>query len=122
MHSNDEAPRDVVLLAGGDLGARARVLRAANQAGLELVTSSIEGLLDALQASTVGVLIIDLDEAGAAGLAALNDARARGSSPERVLGFYSHVDDRLGERARATGCEALPRGRFWRTLPQLLGG
>lgn len=122
MHTNDDALSEIVLLAGGDLGARARVLHAANEADLELVTTSVEGMLDALEASTVRVLIIDLDEARAAGLGALNSARARGLAPARVLGFFSHVDDELGEQARSAGCEALPRGRFWRTLPQLLGG
>ena len=38
----------------------------------------------------------------------------------RAIGYFSHVDEALGEAARARGLEAWPRGRLLRDLPTLL--
>ena len=110
-----------VLLVGGDLMARARVEQAASAAGAAMASASPEGLEEALRASAPGLVVVDLDACGAAILPRLEAARAAGLLQGRVLAFYSHVDEALGDAARAAGCEALPRGRFWRTLPELVG-
>jgi hypothetical protein len=40
-----------------------------------------------------------------------------------VVGFASHVDDELIDAAREAGCrEVLPRSRFFRRLPEIVGG
>ena len=39
----------------------------------------------------------------------------------RVVGFASHVDADTLAAARAAGCDALPRSRFFRVLPELAG-
>jgi hypothetical protein len=104
---------DVVALVGGDLAARARVGDAAARVGLELVTTTPMGLPGVLQGGRVQLVIIDLDNASPDSLDVVAESEP---STARVVGFYSHVDLELGQRARAAGIEAFPRGRFWREL------
>lgn len=68
----------------------------------------------------VDVVVLDLDDGGRDLLASLTEAASRGILPERVVGYYSHVQQDLGEEARAAGVAAYPRSRFWRELPALL--
>jgi hypothetical protein len=110
----------VLLLVGGDLQARARLEPAADAAGMRLDTTSAEALQEALESLSPEVVVLDLDAEGTAVLGAVAAARRSGISLGRVVGFYSHVDAPLGEAARRAGCEAHPRGRFWRSLPDLL--
>jgi hypothetical protein len=105
------------VLLGGDLAARARVAEAAARAGLELVTTSPAGLSGALRGGRVRLVIVDLDDAADA----LDVVAEQRPSSARVVGFYSHVDVELGQRARAAGIEAVPRGRFWRELSGMVG-
>jgi hypothetical protein len=62
------------------------------------------------------VVVLDLDEVGVEPLASLRAAGYEG----RVVGFYSHVDEALGERAQSAGIEVHRRGRFWRQLAEIL--
>ncbi len=104
-----------LLLASRDLAAKARVADAASRAGWEMVTARIVDLRGALAEHAPELVVVDLDEGGESALSAL------GAGPRaRTIGFFSHVDGALGDAARAAGVEAVPRGRFWRTLPQLL--
>ncbi len=114
--------RRTVLLVGGDLMARARLEAAAREAGAELVIASRETLEAELVENRPAMVVLDLDAGGDRLLAALGRARARGLVPERVVGYFSHVDAALGQAAGAAGCEAMPRGRFWRSLAELLRG
>lgn len=100
-----------LLLASRDLAARARVQDAAERSGWSMATASPRDLGRAAAEHAPALLVIDLDEASVDVL---------GSPGVRAIGFFSHVDRPLAEAARAAGIEAVPRGRFWRTLPQLL--
>ncbi len=112
--------RRTVLLVGGDLMARARLEAAAREMGVELVTSSQETLETKLRERRPAMVVLDLDIGGDGVLAALERARGQDLVPERVVGYFSHVDATLGQAARAAGCEAMPRGRFWRSLTEIL--
>ncbi|MGH2820888.1 MAG: hypothetical protein ACRDJ5_09565, partial [Actinomycetota bacterium] len=79
------------------------------------------GLRAALASDPPSVLVLDLDQGRDEVLSELEAARGEGAAAGRVVGYFSHVDEPLGAAARAAGCEALPRGRFWRELPELLG-
>ena len=105
-----------MVLVGGDLGARARVADATARAGVKLVTTAPEGLSGALGGGRVRLVILDLDDSSAA----LEAVSQRDPPAARLVGYYSHVDQELGQRARAAGVDALPRGRFWRELPGLV--
>lgn len=109
-----------VLLVGGDLSAKARLEAAAAVAKMELRLATFGGMTAALSASKPAVLVLDLDEGREGVLAELMAAGAEGLTPDLVFGYFSHVDEDLGEAARAAGCEPVPRGRFWRTLPDIL--
>ena len=100
--------------------ARARLEQAAGDAGLSVATAPPERLDDALRAHEPDVVILDLDAGGRELLDRLEEARTGGALRARVVGYFSHVDADLGAAARAAGCEALPRGRFWRALPEVL--
>ena len=100
--------------------ARARLAEAARRAGADLITCPVEGLRRALEEEQPAVVVLDVDAGGTSLLAELQELRAQGLVAAPVLGYFSHVDDQLGEAARQAGVETLPRGRFWRELPQLL--
>jgi hypothetical protein len=100
-----------LLLASRDLAARARVQDAVERSGWSMATASPGDLGPAAAEHAPALVVIDLDEAG---------VDALGPPGVRAIGFFSHVDRPLAEAARAAGIEAVPRGRFWRTLPQLL--
>jgi AmiR/NasT family two-component response regulator len=112
----------VVVAVTGDLMARARLEDAAARAGVRLVTASTDSFAEKLHAFRPDLLIVDLDAGREKLLTRLDEARAHGFLPGRVIGFVSHVDVDLAEAARAVGCEAMARGGFWRSLPGLLSG
>jgi hypothetical protein len=101
--------------------ARARLERAAADAGAELYSTSPGKMVDAIGAERPDIIVLDLDGGGAAVLDSLTEARAAGLATGRVVGYFSHVDGSLRAQAQAAGCRALPRGRFWSTLPEELG-
>ncbi|MGH2817383.1 MAG: hypothetical protein ACRDJS_02840 [Actinomycetota bacterium] len=104
-----------VLFVGDDLLARARVEEAAKRSGAKLEVVAPEKV----ERTAVGgedLVLVDLDRAGPDVLAVLSEA----ATSARVVGYFSHVDEELGRRARDGGLEALPRGRFWRELPAIL--
>ena len=68
------------------------------------------------------VLVVDLDRVGRSGLDDLRGVVALDGGPERVIGYFSHVDSDLGEAARGAGIEVYPRSRFWRELKPILRG
>ncbi|MBA2274608.1 MAG: hypothetical protein H0W21_12030 [Actinobacteria bacterium] len=113
-------PTQVVLLVGGDLLATARLERAATDAGAHLRSTSPEKMMDAIRSERPDVVVLDLDRGRSAVLESLSEARDQGLSTGRVVGYFSHVDGTLRAQAQAAGCRALPRGRFWNSLPEEL--
>ncbi|MGH2828214.1 MAG: hypothetical protein ACRDKF_14730 [Actinomycetota bacterium] len=110
--------RGTVVMIGGDLMARARVEEAAQAAGLRLVRLALEDL-DALERPPqADVVVLDLDDGGRDLIDRWAALAGEGAPP--TIGYFSHVDVALGEHAAARGIEALPRGRFWRTLGETL--
>jgi ActR/RegA family two-component response regulator len=111
-----------IVVVDADLSARARVETAAGRHGLEVVTSTGARLGATLERTSAVAVVVDLDQGGTDALAAVEEARRADLLPARVVGFFSHVDADLGRAARAAGIEALPRGRFWSGLEELLEG
>ena len=106
------------MLVGGDLNARARLERAARAHGGEVIATTVAGLPDAL--SGARLVVVDLDAGGREVIDALAAARDAGDMVVPVVGYFSHVDHALGTAARAAGIEALPRGRFWREVDEIV--
>lgn len=109
-----------VLLVGGDLMATSRLLDASSRAGVTFDSASVDEFRARLRDTRPSLVVIDLDQGRERALTELQAARDEGSLPERVVGYYSHVDRALGEAAEKAGCEAWPRGKFWSSLEQLL--
>jgi hypothetical protein len=110
---------DAIFVGADDLMARTRVEQAAAAAGVELRRVRPTSLVEELRAKPVDLVVIDLDAGRAAVVAEVAAARDEGLLPARTVGFFSHVDADLGRAARAAGCEALPRGRFFATLAEV---
>jgi hypothetical protein len=68
-------------------------------------------------ASGADVVVVDLGRPGV--LEALPALVATGA---RVIGFGSHVERATLDAAAATGCEAMPRSQFFRSLGDLAAG
>ncbi len=75
----------------------------------ELVAAAVEGVAT--------LVVADLGRPGV--LEALPAVVATGA---RVIGFGSHVERSTLEAAAATGCEAMPRSLFFRSLGDLAAG
>lgn len=112
----------VVVAVSGDLMARARLEDGAARAGARLEMASTDSFTEKLRSLRPDLLVLDLDAGRDKVLQRLDEARGHGWLPPRVIGFVSHVDEELAAAARAAGCEPLPRGRFWRTLQEILAG
>ena len=112
--------RGTVVMIGGDLMARSRVESAAEANSLRLVRLDPKELVALERPPQADVVVLDLDDGGRA----LIDrwVALAGDEAPRTIGYFSHVDVALGEHAAANGIEAMPRGRFWRTLDETLAG
>ncbi|MDP9226972.1 MAG: hypothetical protein M3P18_24630 [Actinomycetota bacterium] len=109
-----------VMLVGGDLMAKSRIVDATSKAGVTFESTTVNDFSEHLRTIRPSVVVIDLDEGRDAVLQELRAARAEGLLPSRTVGYYSHVDRTLGEAATEAGCDAWPRGKFWGNLQQLL--
>jgi CheY-like chemotaxis protein len=107
-------------LASGDLNARARISQAAEAIGATWEATSLDGLQDALDERSFDLLILDLDADTTNALDAVAAARSRGSLPQEVIGYYSHVDAEAAQRAREASITPVRRGRFWTQLTNYL--
>jgi CheY-like chemotaxis protein len=102
-----------------DLFFQMKLAETAKHLGLEVkVASNPDSLLQLLDPPPA-MVIVDLN-AREAPLDAV--ARVRSVQPSvPVIGFLSHVQAELGERARAAGFdEVMPRSKFTMNLPQIL--
>ena len=109
-----------VVLVGGDLMARSRVEAAASAGASQLFRADPDTMVAVVTERDPDILILDLDGGREKALEGLETLRARGVRPRRVVGYFSHIDNQLGQAAREAGCEAMARSRFWRSLPELL--
>jgi len=113
----------MILAAVDELFFKIKIVEAAKQVGARLATASTAA--DALaraRAERPGLIILDLHSAPCAPLEVL---RALKADPDLksipTLGYFSHVEAEVGERALEAGCDqVLPRSAFSARLPDLL--
>lgn len=91
-----------IQIVGRDLKDRDRLDRAAAAAGL--ATSPAEG--------SPALVVIDLDREGV-------PAALPAGVP--AVGYYSHIDEGIAERAAAAGITPIRRGAFWADLGEIIG-
>ena len=113
----------MVLAAVDDLMFKVKILETAKQVGARVATASTAA--DALaraRAERPALIILDLHSAPCAPLDVLEALKA---DPDLktipTLGFFSHVEAEVGQRALEAGCDqVLPRSAFSAKLPDLL--
>jgi hypothetical protein len=91
-----------IRIVGRDLKDRDRLERAATALGLGVDTGD----------GPPALIVIDLDREGVP-----TDLPPGITS----VGYYSHVDAKVAERAEALGIAAIRRGTFWTDLEAILG-
>ena len=89
-------------VVGRDLKDRDRLERAAKAAGLGLGPQRDE---------PPAIVVIDLDREG------IPTDLPPGAL---AVGYYSHVNEAIAERAEAAGIAAIRRGTFWKDIDQIL--
>lgn len=105
-----------VLAIVDDLMFRATIEAAAGQAAAAVALAKDRSALG----SRSELLLIDLHLTADDPLAIVALAK-RLDNPPRIVGFYSHVQRGLAQRAQQAGCDVvLPRSAFVRELPRLL--
>jgi CheY-like chemotaxis protein len=103
-----------------DLFFQAKLIETAKQLGVELRTCATPEALTAEIGSCVpNLIVVDLN-ARSNPLEAIERVRANGREIP-LIGFLSHVQVDLAERARAAGCaDVMPRSKFTQNLATIL--
>jgi|SRR5215831_11802417 len=109
-----------VLALIDDLFFQSKLLETAKQLGVDVRMCTTPDALDAeLAKSTPRLVVVDLN-ARANPLDAVGRVHAGGREIP-LIGFLSHVQRDLAERARAAGCsEVMPRSKFTQNLATIL--
>jgi CheY-like chemotaxis protein len=103
-----------------DLFFQVKLMETAKQLGVELRTcTTADALANEVGAHLPKLVVVDLN-ARSNPLEAIE--RVRASGPEiPLIGFLSHVQVDLAERARAAGCpDVMPRSKFTQNLATIL--
>ena len=109
-----------MVVATSDLMALARVKESAARHGRDVATTSPEALVEVVRTTSAEFLVLDLDWGGIPLVEAASRLDRDDPSAPRVLAFFSHVDESLGAAAEREGFETFARGKFWRSLDDLL--
>jgi CheY-like chemotaxis protein len=126
VNENANSATDVLALVD-DLFFQAKLVETARKLGVVLKTVSTgAALVQALGQQQVGVasgrprlVVVDLNARQGA-LEAIEQLQRSGNSIP-VIGFLSHVQTELAQRARAAGCkQVMPRSSFTMNLPEIL--
>jgi len=102
-----------------DIFFQAKMMETAKQVGVELRSFSTgEALLAEWEKQQPKLVVVDLNARRSA-MEVIAAVRARRANI-RVIGFFSHVQTELAQRARDSGCaEVMPRSKFTRELAAL---
>jgi CheY-like chemotaxis protein len=126
VNENANGATDVLALVD-DLFFQARLAETARKLGVKLKTVSTGAtLVKMLEAAPDGVpgdlprlVIVDLN--ARQGAVEAIEQLQRSGNPIPVIGFLSHVQTELAERARAAGCkQVMPRSSFTANLSEIL--
>jgi len=126
VNENANGATDVLALVD-DLFFQARLAETARKLGVTLKTVSTgASLVKMLEAAPDGVpgdlprlVIVDLN--ARQGAVEAIEQLQRSGNPIPVIGFLSHVQTELAERARAAGCkQVMPRSSFTANLSEIL--
>lgn len=110
----------LILALVDDLFFQAKLVETAKQLGIELkVCGSGSALISSIEHENPRLIIVDLN-ARQGPIEAVEQLQTSGVRTP-VIGFLSHVQKDLAERARAAGCtEVMPRSLFTQRLATIL--
>jgi len=110
---------DVVVLVD-DLFFQSKIVETARHAGVDLkLCGTPDVFIAEIERSAPALAIVDLN-ARANPLSAIERLQAAGNLVP-VIGYLSHVQTELAERAKAAGCrEVMPRSKFSMNLAAIL--
>jgi CheY-like chemotaxis protein len=126
VNENANGTTDVLALVD-DLFFQARLAETARKLGVTLKTVStgaalvktLEAAPDVVPGDLPRLVIVDLN-AHQGAVEAIEQLQ-RSGNPIPVIGFLSHVQTELAERARAAGCkQVMPRSGFTANLSEIL--
>lgn len=126
VNENANGATDVVALVD-DLFFQARLSETARKLGVTLKTVStgaalvktLEAAPDVVRGDFPRLIIVDLNARQGA-VEAIEQLK-RSGNPIPVIGFLSHVQTELAERARVAGCkQVMPRSSFTANLSEIL--
>jgi len=114
--------RDAIVAVVDDLIFATKINATASSLGLAVTVMKSGGdVIGALDGTSVGLLIVDLDLPPGRAVAVIRAAAGHDSRP-RILAYVSHVREDLARAAADAGAdEVMPRSRFHRELPTILG-
>jgi CheY-like chemotaxis protein len=121
LHQKEgEQPVADVLALVDDLFFQAKLAETARQVGVVVKTVlSGEALVGAVLAEPPRLVLVDLNARQGA-LEAIERLSSSGN-PTPIIGFLSHVQTDLAEKARCAGCQqVLPRSKFTEDLAEIL--
>lgn len=112
---------DIVVLVD-DLFFQSKIVETARHAGVELkICGTGDAFLAEMAALVPALAIVDLNARGNP-IDAIERLQASGNQVP-VIGYLSHVQTELAERAKAAGCrEVMPRSKFTMNLATILAG
>jgi CheY-like chemotaxis protein len=120
-----QAPAGKIIVAVDDMFFAAKILGAAQAIGRQVErVKSREQLTEALSGPPASLLILDLNSAQLAALEWIERLKADPRlSAIPIIGFLSHVQVELRDRARELGCDSvMARSAFSQRLPEILSG
>jgi CheY-like chemotaxis protein len=126
VNENANGATDVLALVD-DLFFQARLAETARKLGVTLKTVStgatlvkmLEAAPDEVPGDLPRLVIVDLN--ARQGAVEAIEQLQRSGNPIPVIGFLSHVQTELAERARAAGCkQVMPRSSFTANLSEIL--
>ena len=126
VNENANGATDVLALVD-DLFFQARLAETARKLGVTLKTVStgaslvkmLEAVPDGVPGDLPRLIIVDLN--ARQGAVEAIEQLQRSGNPIPVIGFLSHVQTELAERARAAGCkQVMPRSSFTANLSEIL--
>lgn len=110
-----------VIAVVGDMFFASKIRSTAEAMGVEIsFARNREALIE--QAREARLIVVDLHHQHIDAVALASDLKAnRETANIRLVGFFSHVETELRQRALAAGFdEVLPRSAFSRDLPEIL--
>ena len=126
VNENTNGATDVLALVD-DLFFQAKLTETARKIGVTLKTVStgaelakmLEAAPDGAQVDLPRLVIVDLN--ARQGAVEAIEQLQRSGNPIPIIGFLSHVQTDLAERARAAGCkQVMPRSSFTANLSEIL--